>query len=130
MRWVYHARGSFDAGHALTVYLGRPEEVHVHCWEVEVEVGASALNHEQYGLDFHRVRGILERIIEPLNGMVLNEIPGIGRPSPTAENLALYLAEKLKGPYRELGGRLLGISIWEGPENRVDLILGSGSAQE
>jgi hypothetical protein len=33
------------------------------------------------------------------------------------------LADDLAPGYEEIGGRLLSVSIWEGPENRVDLIL-------
>ncbi len=123
MRWVVHARAEFTATHALTAYRGRPEEPHSHRWAVEIRVGTPRLNGEGYALDFHAVREVLEEAVRPLEGTDLGTHPEIGVPSPTAERLALVLARLLEEPLALLGGTLLGVSVWEGPENRVDLEL-------
>ena len=122
-RWVVHARAAFKARHALTVYKGAIEESHLHDWQVEVRVGAHALGPEGYALDFHEVRQILVEALAPLYGSDLNTDPEIGRPSPTAERVAEVLAERLTPQYEAIGGRLLSLSVWEGPDNQVDLIL-------
>jgi len=128
-RWVYHAAGAFEAEHALTLYRGKPEEKHRHRWKVEVQVGTDELNREHYGLDFHEVHAILEELIDSLHHQDLNGNPEISKPSPSAENLALYIAGRLETTYRKVGGRLLQVSVWEGPRNRVDLNLDSSTGR-
>ena len=123
MRWVIHSRAAFEARHALTSYHGEAEEVHSHLWEVAVQIGVKSLNDEGFALDFHRVHAVLAEVAAPLAGTDLGDHPDIGLPSPTAERLALFLATELEPKFETLGGRLLTVSVWEGAENRVDLIL-------
>lgn len=122
-RWVIHAAASFEAHHALTSYRGRRESSHGHPWKIAVQVGADELNDEGYALDFHQVRDLLAAAIAPLDRSNLNDHPEIGKPSPTAERIAEVLSERLTRDYERIGGQLLMICVWEGPDNRVDLIL-------
>ena len=122
-RWIVHSSATFNASHALTEYRGMTEEAHNHEWQVKVRVGTQKLNREGYALDFLEVHKILSEAVTPLDGSDLNRHPEIGRPSPTAERVAEVLAQRLAPLYDAIGGRLLSVSIWEGPENRVDLVL-------
>jgi 6-pyruvoyl-tetrahydropterin synthase len=122
-RWVYHSSAEFEARHALTSYLREPEAAHRHRWRVAVEVGAAGLGPEHYGLDFHAVHAILTEAAAALDGADLNQHPEIGSPSPTAERVAEVLADRLSPAFETLGGTLLKLSVWEGPGNRVDLVL-------
>ena len=126
-RWIVHSHATFEALHALTEYRGMAEEAHNHDWQVKVQVGAETLKRESYALDFHEVHKILSEAVTPLDGSDLNTHPEIGRPSPTAERVAEVLAEVLAPLYEAIGGQLLSVSIWEGPENRVDLVLDASS---
>jgi len=123
MRWVIHARVEFEARHALVSYMGRPEESHSHRWGVAIRVGADGLNPEGYALDFHAVQGVLDRAVEPLHAVDLNSHPEIGTPTPSAERVAEVLARWVDPELAELGGTLLTVTVWEGPDNRVDLNL-------
>jgi 6-pyruvoyl-tetrahydropterin synthase len=122
-RWLVHARAEFDAAHALTSYGGRPEASHRHRWAVAVRVATDALNSEGYAVDFHALRELLDGVTAPLDGSDLNHHPDIGSPSPTAERVAEVLASQIEPEVARLGARLLSITVWEGPENRVDLEL-------
>ncbi|MEX1309993.1 MAG: 6-carboxytetrahydropterin synthase [Candidatus Sulfomarinibacteraceae bacterium] len=122
-RWVIHSRAVFTARHALSVYRGRPEASHEHDWEVAIQVGAESLNEEGFALDFHEVHALLDNAVAPLRDTDLNRHPTIGSPTPSAERVAEVLAESLGGAVSAIGGRLLVVSVWEGPENRVDLRL-------
>lgn len=122
-RWVYHSETEFRAHHALTLYQGEPEKKHEHLWKVAIEVGAHALKPEYFALDFHAVHEVLQSTVAPLHEIDLNIDERIGVPSPTAERLAEVVALDLTGRIRALGGELLKVSVWEGPENRVDLML-------
>jgi 6-pyruvoyl-tetrahydropterin synthase len=121
-----HSRAGFEARHALASYQSRPENPHLHRWEVAIRVGAAELNEEGYSLDFHEVHRILRDAVAPLEGSDLNEHPEIGNPSPSAERLAEVIAGWLGQPLREIGGTLLSVSVWEGADNRVDLVLEEG----
>ena len=122
-RWVVHARTAFEARHALTSYRGEPEEPHGHRWQVAIRVGTNELNAEGYAVDFHAVHEALSRAVEPLEGTDLNDHPEIGIPTPSAERVAEAVARWLLPTIRALDARLLSVSVWEGPENRVDLVL-------
>ncbi|MDX2438101.1 MAG: 6-carboxytetrahydropterin synthase [Acidobacteriota bacterium] len=122
-RWVIHSRGMFEARHALTSYQGKEESPHHHRWEVAIRVGTERLNAEHFALDFHAVHQILTVELDALDGTPLNDHPEIGSPSPTAERVAEVLAERMTPQWAALGGTLLSISVWEGPDNRVDLNL-------
>jgi len=122
-RWVIHSRKNFEARHALTSYEGSAETPHHHHWEVAVRVGRASLNEEHFALDFQAVHQILADAVQSIDGTSLNDHPEIGAPSPTAERVAEFLAEFLEPQYAALGGTLLSISVWEGPDNRVDLNL-------
>ena len=122
-RWVVHSRTAFSALHALTLYRGEPELPHSHEWQVGIRVGANGLNDEGYAIDFHAVHRVLEQTVAPLEGSDLNLHPDIGTPTPSAERVAKVLAGQLESPLSDLGGTLLSVSVWEGPDNRVDLVL-------
>lgn len=122
-RWVVHSKGAFEARHALTSYKGHQESPHHHRWEVAVRVGVDHLNSDHYAIDFHAVHEILAAAVDTLDGTSLNDHPDIGDPSPTAERAAEVLAELLAPQFTTLGGTLLTVSVWEGPNNRVDLNL-------
>jgi 6-pyruvoyl-tetrahydropterin synthase len=122
-RWVVHAHAHFTARHALTRYLGEPETSHSHPWQVSARVGTERLTGEGYAVDFHAVQDALASVVAPLDGSDLNDHPEIGAPTPTAERLAEVIAGWLTPVVGELGARLLSVSVWEGPDNRVDLVL-------
>jgi 6-pyruvoyl-tetrahydropterin synthase len=122
-RWVIHSRTTFNARHALTSYRGAPEEPHEHQWKVAIQVGTDELCGDGYALDFHDVHTLVDRVVAPLKDSDLNRHREIGTPTPSAERLAEVLAEQLQPGLAAIGGRLLVVSVWEGPENRVDLRL-------
>jgi 6-pyruvoyl-tetrahydropterin synthase len=122
-RWVVHGRAVFDARHGLSRYLGKPEESHSHRWKVELRAGVDRLNDDGYALDFVALHRLLADWAAPLDGSDLNAHPLIGAPSPTAERVAEVLAAALEPEVAKLGGTLLSVSVWEGPDNRVDLNL-------
>lgn len=122
-RWIVHSQATFKALHALTIYEGDAEEPHEHQWQVAIRVGAKELNEEGYAIDFHKVHQLLAEAVGPLDGTDLNQHEMIGQPSPTAEKVAEVLAMGLAQDCTKLGGQLLSVSVWEGPENRVDFIL-------
>jgi len=122
-RWVVHAATELTARHALTSYRGRPEQPHTHLWRVEIRVRCKSLNREGFAIDFQAVKALLDEAVGPFAGADLNGHPALGGASPTAERLAEVIAGELGSRIAALGARLAGVSVWEGPDNRVDLEL-------
>ena len=122
-RWVVHARTELEARHALTSYNGLLEESHQHTWIIAVRVGTDHLSQEGIAIDFELLRTILCDKLQPLDHSNLNHHPEIGNPTPSAERFAEVVAGWVAPEIEELGATLLSVSIWEGPENRIDLNL-------
>jgi len=121
MRWVIHSETEFEASHALKAYKGEAEALHRHLWKVAIEAGAKKLNNEGYALDFHEVHRSLQLATNDLKGANLNHHPEIGSPTPSAERVAEVVAQRISPMIESLVGALLKVSVWEGPDNRVDL---------
>ncbi len=127
-RWVIHASTELEARHALVSYHGKPEESHSHRWRIAIRVGTDHLNHEGFAIDFEAVKVMLEAMVAPLRECDLNTHPEIGHPTPSAERLAEVVALTLEPEVHRLGAALLSVTVWEGPENRVDLNLTAAPA--
>lgn len=121
-RWIVHAQSTFSAVHALPSYGGRAEKPHPHEWRVAVRVATESLNSEGYAVDFHALRAALDAVVAPLDGTDLNDHPLIGD-LPSAERVTDLIAGIMAQACRELSGKLVRVTVWEGPENRVDLEL-------
>jgi 6-pyruvoyl-tetrahydropterin synthase len=90
---------------------------------VEIRAGVEQLNREGYSLDFESVHEELQAAVAGLDGSDLGAHAEIGSPTPSAENLALFVARVVGPRISRLGGTLLSVTIWEGSSNRVDLEL-------
>lgn len=82
---------TFDAAHYLEFHKGKCQNLHGHTWRLEVSVLAPA---DDYGItiDFSELKIELEKIISEFDHKLLNDKVK----NPTAENLVLYISEKLK----------------------------------
>jgi 6-pyruvoyltetrahydropterin/6-carboxytetrahydropterin synthase len=62
-------------------------------------------------------------IVEPLDHTFLNkDIAHFGDRVPTAENIALYIAQQLDGPIRALGAELHKVNLIESPNNSCEIL--------
>ena len=84
-RWVIHSEAVFEANHALTSYLGEPEQPHSHQCQVAIRVGTTELNAEGYAVDFHAVHAALAerlgRSTAPTSTFTRKSAPRPRRPS-------------------------------------------------
>lgn len=93
----------FAAAHAIVLAAGR-EPMHGHNWHVTVTLAGPRLTDEGLLCDFHVVEAALKEIIGRFHNRCLNELPPFSdRLSPTAENVALHIADEL---VKALDGRL------------------------
>lgn len=93
----------FNASHQLRLAGGEREPLHEHNWRVEVSVGGEQLDGIGLVVDFHWLKGQAQSIIKPFEGKKLSDLEYFRQNNPSAEAVAKYIYDKLKG---SLGGRV------------------------
>ncbi|HEV8292080.1 MAG TPA: 6-carboxytetrahydropterin synthase [Tepidisphaeraceae bacterium] len=104
----------FSAAHQLRLYDGSLEPLHGHNWKVKVTVSAAKLDEIGVVMDFHELERRVNRIVDPLHNRNLNELSPFKSTNPSAENVALHIAERLELPK---GVKLESVEVWETAEN-------------
>lgn len=95
---------TFEAAHKLDWDLGKCKHLHGHTYRLHISV-KGALNENGIIIDFRELKQVVNKhIIEELDHNYLNELIK----NPTAENIALWIWNKLEG---ELD--LYEIKLWE-----------------
>ena len=85
----------FSAAHQLRLPDGSAEPLHRHNWRVTVTRAGSVLDEMGVLVDFEILRARLDRLLATLNDQNLNTLPAFAERNPTAENVALHIAERL-----------------------------------
>jgi len=86
----------FWASHQLTLSDGSRESAHHHNWSVTVDVSSNELNGMGVVMDFQELKGMVGGIVAELCNIPLDSIDYFQRNSPSAENVAKYIYEKLE----------------------------------
>ena len=107
-------KGHFDAAHHLYGYPGECRELHGHTWDVEVAVSSGELDGIGIVYDFKSLKADLESVISDYDHVLINEVSPFDEISPTAENLARVICERLQGVV-DPGVRVTEVVVWESP---------------
>ncbi len=102
------------AAHAVRLPDGAMEPLHEHDWRVTVILRGPKLNDDGFLVDFCLVRQEMDRILEPLTGVNLNEHAFLAGIQPSAEALAQRVFESL-APLDWRGPKLAGVAVAEAP---------------
>lgn len=86
---------SFRAKHAVTV-KGVDEKPHFHDWKVVVLVSGPSLDEDGLLVDFLQLEASLARAVNPLQDADLNACDAMQGKNPSAEHVAIYIADCLK----------------------------------
>ncbi len=113
---------SFSAAHILSQVGGKCEELHGHNFKVELTVGAPALNQSGLLIDFRLVKQWLGGILDELDHKHLNEIPYFAGINPSAENVALYIAQKLAPLAKTARVKVTHVKVWESENAAVTYV--------
>ena len=104
---------TFDAAHNLVHYHGKCEKLHGHTYRVAVALDGVP-DGEGMILDFCDLSSIVrERAVSKLDHSYLNELI----PQPTAENIALWIWERIEEPLRRPNCHLSEVWVWETAES-------------
>jgi 6-pyruvoyltetrahydropterin/6-carboxytetrahydropterin synthase len=117
-------RGEFSSAHALRHYHGQTEPLHGHNFAVEIVVrGKKLQNKVKYLTDFVGLQRSLEAVLKPMDHINLNEFPPFTRENPSAENLAVYIAEQLKKRWHDRAAKLASVTVWETAQTAARYVL-------
>lgn len=111
MPYIVRVKREFNAAHFLTDYKGKPEPLHGHTWEIEVFIKADKVDKGGMGYDFLEIQDYLDSILPDYKCM--NDIYDF---SPSAENIAKYMYEKIKERYPSLQKVVVWETKWAGAE--------------
>jgi 6-pyruvoyltetrahydropterin/6-carboxytetrahydropterin synthase len=108
----------FDAAHSLRGYPGECRNLHGHTWDVEATVAGDALDELGIVYDFKTLKDDLARALEQFDHAYLNDVAPFDEISPTAENLARVVYEKLARTVAP-SVRVVQVAVWESPVARL-----------
>lgn len=111
--WEISTETVVAAAHRLRLTTGEGERLHGHNWRIRAVVRARELDATGWVLDFNRVAAELRALVEPYEHVFLNEIPPFDDLNPTAENLALIVAQGLGAKLNDERARVARVEVWE-----------------
>ncbi|HEV2445874.1 MAG TPA: 6-carboxytetrahydropterin synthase QueD [Candidatus Sulfopaludibacter sp.] len=88
---------TFSSGHALRGYRGKCENPHGHNYRVRVCLAGPRLNAIGLLYDFKDLKQRIRQETERLDHQYLNDLEPFRDLNPSAENLARFLFERLRG---------------------------------
>jgi 6-pyruvoyltetrahydropterin/6-carboxytetrahydropterin synthase len=103
----------FAAAHQLRIFGGKCEKLHGHNWRIEVSLAGDKLNDGGLLIDFREVKEATDGILEELDHSFLNELPQFEDQSPSSENIAAYVFEKLSSKLNNNRIRVSKVTAWE-----------------
>jgi 6-pyruvoyltetrahydropterin/6-carboxytetrahydropterin synthase len=120
MRYHLEFKDHFDAAHYLRGYRGPCVNLHGHRWEVQVGISGRELDSVGILIDFKAVKRLLAENLP--DHRCLNELDYFsGDKNPTAENLAVYLFDRIRSGLRGINASLDldFVKVWETPDASV-----------
>jgi 6-pyruvoyltetrahydropterin/6-carboxytetrahydropterin synthase len=96
---------------------------HGHNYHLEVTVVGEIDSRTGMLVDLEKLQQAIDDwVVEPFDHTFLNkDIPYFAKVVPTAENIALYIAQLLQQPIRELGAELDKVKLVESPNNSCEI---------
>lgn len=108
----------FDAAHNLYDYPGECRNLHGHTWDVEVTVVSKDLDALGLVCDFKDLKLALKEVLSTYDHTYINKNAPFDEISPTAENLARIICERLSAILPSLV-KVKEVAVWESPIARV-----------
>lgn len=99
----------FDAAHYLPAYNGKCEHLHGHTYKLVVKVKGTP-DHEGMVIDFIKLKNIVKQeVLQVLDHACINDII----PVPSAENISVWVWNKLAGLLKTERYHLYEVEVWE-----------------
>lgn len=113
---------SFEANQEIYGKCARPNG-HGHNYHLEVTVAGQIDDRTGMLVDLEQLQKAIDQyVVEPFDHTFLNkDIPYFAEVVPTAENIAVRIADLLRSPVQELGCELDKIKLIESPNNSCEI---------
>lgn len=102
----------FAASHQLNGYEGICRALHGHTWKIQVSVQTEKIDSVGISFDFKELKDMTNAIIGRLDHKHVNDVPPFDTINPTAENLARYIYNELRGGLPADVG-MKEVTVWE-----------------
>lgn len=99
--------------HRLEGFGSESQKVHEHTWDVTVRLLTAALDQRGVSVDFVKLKENLAKLLEPYQGKLLNDCEAFHELQPTAEHIAIWVAENLAKTYP---GLIRAVTVGTGEE--------------
>jgi len=112
---MYHLmiKTHFAAAHRLVNYQGDCENLHGHNWHVEVTVAAKELDSAGLGIDFKILKRRTKTLLDELDHKYLNDLEPFRKVSPSSEQIARFIYERLSQELDSQNVRVERVNVWE-----------------
>ncbi len=111
-------RKTFSAAHTLNIG-GKREDLHGHNFRVEATVASEELNADGLVLDFRVLKEWVNEILVDLDHTFLNNLPPFSNISPTAENIARFIYNKLEKNTVPMDLKVSRVAVWESENSKA-----------
>ncbi len=109
---------TFSAAHTLNID-GTREDLHGHNFKVEATIASETLNEDGLVLDFRVFKKWMNSILEDLDHSFLNDCPPFRTISPTAENIATLIYNRLEKMAVPMNLNVSRIAVWESETSKT-----------
>ena len=89
-------------------------KIHGHSFKINVTFKGNVINEMVSGLDFHDAIKEVNKVLDPIDKVYLNDINEMGR--ATVENISIYIIKHL----RHISA-LDSVTVWEGNDRYVKI---------
>lgn len=103
----------FAAAHNLINYQGDCENLHGHNWKVEVTVTARELDQAGLAIDFKVLKRETNGVLDELDHKYVNQHAFFETISPSSENIARFLYQRLSERLNDGNVAVEKIGVWE-----------------
>lgn len=103
----------FAAAHNLINYQGDCENLHGHNWKVEVTVIARELDKAGLAIDFKVLKKETNSLLDELDHKYVNQHVFFQELSPSSENIARFLYQRLSERLNNANISVEKIGVWE-----------------
>ena len=111
------------SAHYLRNFQGRCERLHGHNYRIMVFLQGARLDDAGMLVDFTTIKEAMNGILDKLDHYCLNDLPEFAELSPSAENIALVIANFLNR--HDFGrARLHRVQVWETPNQSATYFVG------
>jgi 6-pyruvoyltetrahydropterin/6-carboxytetrahydropterin synthase len=115
--FTVRVEAAFSAAHFLAHYHGKCEKLHGHNYKVRVTARGPSLDGGGMLVDFGVLKKALRAVTEELDHTNLNDHPAFADGSPSAENIARFVYDRMRAGSPAAGISL--VEVFETGENRA-----------